>query len=586
MKGFPVPRTNTANFFSKFKLILVIIITGLFLSATVQAVGPALHRLYDVSSDGTYYAKKIPDGTWLRDPDQPRLGYTPQSDGVEKILVVRVDFPDQPGQKDMAVFEEAFFGSEVSLKRYYADLTRAYETPLTIIPGDNAMIYPTDGSWIRLPNNESYYGQPDPSGNYPDHLAHLIQMVQSAMLEVIGMVDLTEYDRDGDGELDHLFIVHAGNDEAETGFPNDLWSLRFSAAIGTYDNVAVKSAIVVPENPNSSRLPIGTFCHEFFHGFGAPDLYDYELDGIGGVEPIGIWGLMSPGSFLGDGQYPAAISSYLQMDFDGNPNNGLIGWLTPTHLAASGENIPILALGESARESVYRIYIPGTNNKEYFLIENRYRTDNLMYDRALPNDGMLIWHIDEDMRATGYPYPVGFNDGPGLMEYFRVWLEDAADPDHTQSYILADAVFCLEENRTIFAANSWPGTAANGASEGEFSLYNISRSGPAMSFTLTLGPMDIPDEVFVSRNYPNPFYTFTQIDYGVVMPANCEFGVYNVVGQRVFHEKLGIKPSGYHQVTWDGQNNDGDAVVRGQYFYEIKIGSKSKYGQMLWFPRD
>ena len=75
----------------------------------------------------------------------------------------------------------------------------------------------------------SYYGQQDPSGNYPDYLSHLIEMTRDAMLAVMNTVDLSEYDHDGDNEIDHLFIVHAGNDEAETGSANDLWSLRFSS---------------------------------------------------------------------------------------------------------------------------------------------------------------------------------------------------------------------------------------------------------------------------------------------------------------------------------------------------------------------
>jgi immune inhibitor A len=41
---------------------------------------------------------------------------------------------------------------------------------------------------------------------------------------------------------------------------------------------------------------------------------------------------------------------------------------------------------------VYRLWKNGAAGKEYFLLENRQRT---LYDRKLPGDGLLVYHIDE-----------------------------------------------------------------------------------------------------------------------------------------------------------------------------------------------
>ena len=41
---------------------------------------------------------------------------------------------------------------------------------------------------------------------------------------------------------------------------------------------------------------------------------------------------------------------------------------------------------------MYRLWKNGAAGKEYFLLENRQRT---LYDRKLPGDGLLVYHVDE-----------------------------------------------------------------------------------------------------------------------------------------------------------------------------------------------
>lgn len=569
------------RFHPKMLLLSVLIFCGLVVPAI--AVGPAPHRIYERADDGTLRLKSNLDGVWIGDPDQATSDYQPQEDGIEHVLVIRVDFADQVGQKPASVFEDAFFGSGPSLHTYYNQLTRNTATPMVITHPDGPAIYPADGSWVRLENNMSYYGQPDPNTSYPDHLNHLREMAQEALSAVLNEVNMADYDRDGDGVLDHLIIVHAGNDEAETGRLNDLWSLRFATNIGVYNGILVKSAIVLPENPDSDQLPLGTICHEFFHGFGVPDLYDYQLDGTFG-EPVGSWSLMGGGSFQGNGQAPAAICGYLQWDFDGDPENGMNGWITPTDITYSQQNIPVYRLGESATQSLYRIFIPGTNNTEYFLIENRYESDEFMYDQDLigPN-GLLIWHVDEKMKTTAYPHPIGFNDGPNLTPYYRLWLEDAGDPEHKRSWTLPTAAFSRENDRSFLSLTSQPSTAPNGQERGQIKIYDISVSGEIMTFSVDFNPQT-PTETSVTRNYPNPFNVVTQVEFTLAEPQKCDFSVYNVVGQLVYYQNLGTPAEGEYEVTWDGRDSDGERVAMGQYFYELKIGSSSQIGRMIWYP--
>ncbi len=81
-----------------------------------------------------------------------------------------------------------------------------------------------------------------------------------------------------------------------------------------------------------------------------------------------------------------------------------------------------------------------------------------------------------------------------------------------------------------------------------------------------------PDKLTLFQNYPNPFNPLTVIQY--VLPYDCEvdISVYNVLGQKVKTLVKSKQEAGYQQVIWDGEDEKGEGVVSGIYFYKIKAG--------------
>ena len=61
-------------------------------------------------------------------------------------------------------------------------------------------------------------------------------------------------------------------------------------------------------NGDKTLSGIGTFCHEFSHCMGFPDMYDTTSDGNN--FGMGSWDLMDYGSYNGDGYVPAGYSGY------------------------------------------------------------------------------------------------------------------------------------------------------------------------------------------------------------------------------------------------------------------------------------
>ena len=72
---------------------------------------------------------------------------------------------------------------------------------------------------VTLSQNYAYYGQNNSAGDdmRPE------QMVVEACNLVEDMVDFNDYDWDGDGEVDQVYIVYAGKGEADGGAKDTIW---------------------------------------------------------------------------------------------------------------------------------------------------------------------------------------------------------------------------------------------------------------------------------------------------------------------------------------------------------------------------
>lgn len=82
-------------------------------------------------------------------------------------------------------------------------------------------------------------------------------------------------------------------------------------------------------------------------------------------------------------------------------------------------------------------------------------------------------------------------------------------------------------------------------------------------------------------NYPNPFNPSTKIKYGLPKISRVKLTIYNVLGQhvRVFDE--GLKPSGFHEMIWDGKDSRGVLVGSGVYFCRFEAGEFAEVKKML-----
>jgi hypothetical protein len=71
-------------------------------------------------------------------------------------------------------------------------------------------------------------------------------------------------------------------------------------------------------------------------------------------------------------------------------------------------------------------------------------------------------------------------------------------------------------------------------------------------------------------NYPNPFNPETTIQYSLKSPGWVDISIYNIAGQLIRDLKKGIEESGMHSITWNGRDNDNQAVASGLYYVRMR----------------
>lgn len=83
------------------------------------------------------------------------------------------------------------------------------------------------------------------------------------------------------------------------------------------------------------------------------------------------------------------------------------------------------------------------------------------------------------------------------------------------------------------------------------------------------------------QNYPNPFNPSTVIAFNLPTSGLTTLEVYNILGQSVASLVQKNMGPGYHEVVWNGMNNDHTAAPAGVYFYRITQGDLTKSAKMI-----
>ncbi len=319
--------------------------------------------------------------------------------GNVKMLCILVEFQDIDFRTEKNEFDELF--NQIG---YYDKENYDHWGEKT---GGSVYDYWKESSWgqldlttdivgpYKLSENIAYYG-----GNLDGYRSGNADknprtMVEEAIKLASNDVDFSDYDSDGDGFVDGVYIIYGGLGEHNGGSSDAIWAHRGWIDVIEKDGVKIKDygcsselrRGIYADRSDFLITTIGTICHEIGHLLGAPDFYD--MDGMGS----GLWGhgtnnwdLMTYGSKNGDknsdGSVPAHPNIWSKWkDFD---------WISPIEL----KNTQKVSLGDITYNEDAFYYNTKTEG-EYWLLENRQLTGFNKSTNKFYGGGLLIYHVNE-----------------------------------------------------------------------------------------------------------------------------------------------------------------------------------------------
>ena len=309
-------------------------------------------------------------------------------------LVILVNFTDVAFTTDKAELDSMLLGknytrdysytynlrnyhitSEGSAREYFYDSSNGHYDPQFDVIGP-----------VTVSKNMEYYGKNNPSTQFD---AAPWTMVKEACQLVDDSVDFKQYDNNNDGYVDFVYVIYAGYGEADGGDENTIWPHSYwllDAGItckvdGKYvDLYACGNELDYFSNQHTG---IGTFCHEFSHVLGLPDLYTTKGQTH---KTLGNWDILDYGPYNNDMNTPPAYSAYERF---------MMGWLMP-RLIVDAENVELEEL--QASNSALLISSSDQHNligndpkpTTFYLLENRQQVG---WDKYLPGHGLMLTKV-------------------------------------------------------------------------------------------------------------------------------------------------------------------------------------------------
>ena len=286
---------------------------------------------------------------------------------------------------------------------------------------------------VTLSKNWKYYGE---NSGDSDQSSRISELMQEACTAIDDNVDFSQYDADGDKNVDLVYVIYAGYSES-MGAPSDyIWPKSGTLAGGTYDGVNVKRYGVnnelnytpdykFKEPPYKRMNGIGLFCHEFSHTMGLPDIYPNNADARKvDNQTMEYWDVMDGGEYTDNGYTPTPYTPW---------EKEVMEWTTIPVLSDTAQ--VTLADGE-----YYKILPEDAESNEYVILHNT-QSSNWEQGIARLGHGMLVYRIDYT-NDKGKPrtsinlsdYPNNYAGKPGitlipadslLINYYRVYSKES-----------------------------------------------------------------------------------------------------------------------------------------------------------------
>lgn len=426
--------------------------------------------------------------------------------GEHKVLVLLVEFQDQKfmDEEPIPVFLQYFNADKIdrnlgngtarrnfgSVGKYYRDMSFGQFNPKFDVYGPITLSQPMAyyGADVNIGTEE----EPDVRVDYYCKSRLIPEACRSA--EAQG-VDFSQYDEDGDGYVDLLYILYSGYAQSWAGnSTNCIWPKTGTYESGPYNGKTVR---LFSMNSELNAFPgafneevringVGLACHEFAHCLGLPDIYPTSTEARNAYNPaMEYWDLMDAGEYVQNGYYPTELTAW---------EREALGWMEITTLRKSG-HYELPPISEEQRMAYRILNDNDPTRQEYILLQN---VQDTLWNRRQQGHGMLIMHVDYDQAAFSLD-DNAVNNEVGHPRFTYI----PADGEYISQYAVDDEVTTTAYYRESHWGDPYPGTSEV-TEIPSFEMYTGIMNKQISGITETVINPESPNVFMVSFDFQTP----------------------------------------------------------------------------------
>ncbi len=336
--------------------------------------------------------QRIETRAMRREPVQVDNTFFPHM-GSPKAIVILAQYNDTPftltnprqsfqqflnGEGEPVDYEHSKGRNASSVKQYFKDMSFGKFIPQFDVYGP-----------VTLPHELAYYGGTDPNGGGEK----FSELITDACRLMDDSLNFANYDANGDGYADLVYVVYSGYGQNMGAPDNTMWPKAGTIyPCPSFDGKKICRAgisnelIGNPKTPKKKMISgIGLFCHEFSHCMGLPDFYPTLASARGDNQGMEAWSLMDDGEYTANGWWPTAYTAW---------EREAMGWMTIDNLTTA-QQIELKTIDNEGK--AYRIYNDNDpSKKDYYIVQN---IQAERWNAGLKSHGLLMYHVNYEATA-------------------------------------------------------------------------------------------------------------------------------------------------------------------------------------------
>ena len=356
-----------------------------------------------------------------------RAKNAPVAIGQKHFLVILVEFSNKKfstSSDPNAAFNDllnqhgySVNGGTGSARDYYYENSHGVFEPIFDVYGP-----------VQLDTTYAYYGE----NNFRGDDKRPEEAIIDACRKLDGDIDFSQYDNDGDGYVDLVFMYYAGKGEADGGTSTTIWPHQWEISSAgksleldgkQIDSYACTNEVVGSGELYGKMCGIGAACHEFAHAMGLPDFYDADYTTNGQAAGLFFFSTMDSGSYNNESRTPPFFNIEERI---------MLGWLKEEDAIRDFPKTGTYTIPSVDENVAYRTLTD--KDGEYFVYECRGSNG---WDASLYSHGLIVYHVHKSDRTIKLAY--GSTTARTLWEDWKSYNSINENGSHPCFYIIPSA---------------------------------------------------------------------------------------------------------------------------------------------------